>query len=428
MEEYLKTLPWVESQIVFVNDWSTDNTKSVLEEIKAEGEIPVSIVDYGVNKGKWYAVKQWVESVQADYYLIMDADGATDMRELKKFLYLWEKYDMVIGSRTSEKAERVWYKKVAWYVSHMIITKTLGLSVKDTQCGFKLFSDRVKHVWQEMVLERWWFDFELLYLMKKYGYSVREEEVVWEEKEGSKVRAMDYVKTLKELYIVRKTHSNNTVARYGWNTAIASIAAVFVWMSMFVNAGIGRWWPVWSGYEWSTYGLPFFAAGVLPASTNASGSVIATTASIASTSVQLSTTRVNVSTAWDQDNGWQQSYEAVASTDGRYVVFVTDGALDPNDTNGTDDIYMRDTVLWTTTLVSRWYENGNGSGNWSWNGSGNGTSGWWVVAANGMSVRPQISADGRYVVYESLANNLVSDDTNRQWDIFVPDNFHQNTF
>ena len=64
--------------------------------------------------------------------------------------------------------------------------------------------------------------------MKKYGYSVREEEVVWEEKEGSKVRAMDYVKTLKELYIVRKTHSNNTVARYGWNTAIASIAAVFV--------------------------------------------------------------------------------------------------------------------------------------------------------------------------------------------------------
>jgi hypothetical protein len=68
---------------------------------------------------------------------------------------LGEKYDMVIGSRTSKKAERVWYKKLSGKVAHMIISKTLGLQVKDTQCGFKLFSDRVKHIWGKMVLERW---------------------------------------------------------------------------------------------------------------------------------------------------------------------------------------------------------------------------------------------------------------------------------
>lgn len=65
-------------------------------------------------------------------------------------------------------------------------------------------------------------------MMKKHGYSVREEEVRWSEIEGSKVGAMDYVRTLKELYVVRKTHNTRTGRRYGWNTAIASIAAVFV--------------------------------------------------------------------------------------------------------------------------------------------------------------------------------------------------------
>ena len=64
--------------------------------------------------------------------------------------------------------------------------------------------------------------------MKKEGYSVREEAVVWKEMEGSKVRAMDYIKTLKELYVVRKTHNTTPSRRYGWNTAVASLAAVFV--------------------------------------------------------------------------------------------------------------------------------------------------------------------------------------------------------
>ncbi len=41
--------------------------------------------------------------------------------------------------------------------------------------------------------------------------------------------------------------------------------------------------------------------------------------------------------------------------------------------------------------------------------------------ANGDSAVPSISADGRYVAFASLASNLVPDDTNDTWDVFVYD-------
>lgn len=81
------------------------------------------------------------------------------------------------------------------------------------------------------------------------------------------------------------------------------------------------------------------------------------------------------------------------SADGRYVVFESDADnLVPNDNNGLEDVFVRDTVLGTTTLVSV-----DVSGLTSANGH------------NYLAASPQaISADGRYVVFHGNAPNLVS--------------------
>ncbi|WP_455200623.1 TolB family protein [Kaarinaea lacus] len=47
--------------------------------------------------------------------------------------------------------------------------------------------------------------------------------------------------------------------------------------------------------------------------------------------------------------------------------------------------------------------------------------------ANGNSINGSISADGRYVVFDSIATNLTSNDTNSTWDIFLRDRLNQNT-
>ncbi len=90
-----------------------------------------------------------------------------------------------------------------------------------------------------------------------------------------------------------------------------------------------------------------------------------------------------------------------ASADGRYVTFASVASnLVPGDTNGVSDIFVRDTQTGTVVRVS------TDSGGFQGNGSSTG---------------PSISADGRYVVFQSTAINLVPGDTNGIADIFLKD-------
>ena len=112
------------------------------------------------------------------------------------------------------------------------------------------------------------------------------------------------------------------------------------------------------------------------------------------------TSRVSVSSAAAQAN--QSSYSPAMSADGRFVVFDSGATnLASGDANGTySDILVRDMVARTTVRVSV------------------STSG---IQGNKGSFYPSISADGRYVAFESGSSNMVANDTNNQDDIFVRD-------
>jgi hypothetical protein len=104
----------------------------------------------------------------------------------------------------------------------------------------------------------------------------------------------------------------------------------------------------------------------------------------------------------DVSSGSGASADPVASANGRFVAFETSAFnLSPLDTNGRSDIFLRDLEAGTTTLVSV-----NLTG---------------TASANGDSRKPVISADGRYVAFESTASNLVANGTNTGSNIFVRD-------
>ena len=90
------------------------------------------------------------------------------------------------------------------------------------------------------------------------------------------------------------------------------------------------------------------------------------------------------------------------SDDGRYVAFETTASTDLIDANGLSDIYLRDRLAGTTTLVSV-----------------NTSS--LITAGDGPSFDPAISGDGTHVVFTSSATNLVSGDTNGKTDVFELD-------
>jgi Tol biopolymer transport system component len=109
--------------------------------------------------------------------------------------------------------------------------------------------------------------------------------------------------------------------------------------------------------------------------------------------------------AGTQGNG--NSQNPSISADGKYVAFYSYATnLEAGDTNAAADIFVRDRV---TGNISRVSKNSEG------------------VEGKGYSYDPFISADGRYVAFESNANNLVFGDTNGVLDIFVRDRNTGNT-
>ncbi|MFF7680456.1 S8 family serine peptidase [Actinacidiphila glaucinigra] len=111
------------------------------------------------------------------------------------------------------------------------------------------------------------------------------------------------------------------------------------------------------------------------------------------------TERVSVASDGTQGNGLSSA--PVLSSDGRYAVFNSDADnLVPGDTNNTTDVFVRDRQTGTTSRISQSPDGGPG---------------------DGASREQSVSADGRYVAFQSAAGNLVPGDTDGGLDVFVRD-------
>jgi len=112
------------------------------------------------------------------------------------------------------------------------------------------------------------------------------------------------------------------------------------------------------------------------------------------------TVRVNLDAVGAQgDDTSFAGFDASISADGRYVAFQSDASnLVPGDTNGSSDIFVRDRQTGTVERVSV-----DSAG---------------VQADFGCTLF-SMSADGRYVAFQSYASNLVVGDSNGTWDVFV---------
>lgn len=118
---------------------------------------------------------------------------------------------------------------------------------------------------------------------------------------------------------------------------------------------------------------------------------------------RIANTTELISVTSDEVQATNHSFNPSVSSDGRFVAFQTiANNVVPDDTNGGTDIFVRDRLLGTTERVS--VSSFETEGNIS-------------------SSVPTISKSGRFVVFESFASNLVSGDTNGTYDIFVRDRF-----
>ncbi|KAJ3722566.1 nucleotide-diphospho-sugar transferase [Lentinula raphanica] len=216
-------------EILIVDDGSSDRTSDVSLEL-AQSKYPtidIRIVTMEVNQGKGAAVRHGMLFSGGKQLLMADADGASRFQDLER---LWDAMDevtggdeagegVVVGSRahmvkTEAVVKRSFIRNLLMRSLHTLLLLAGVGHIRDTQCGFKLFSrPAARKLFPYQHLPSWMFDVELLLLAKAQNIPVREVDVQWHEVGGSKLNVVQAsLGMLRDLVVIR---ANMLIGRWG---------------------------------------------------------------------------------------------------------------------------------------------------------------------------------------------------------------------
>jgi dolichyl-phosphate beta-glucosyltransferase len=141
--------------------------------------------------------------------MFMDADNATPISEIEKFLPCFEQgFDVVIGSRYTNpelvKVHQPFYRILLSRMSNFLIQFLAVPGVKDTQLGFKAFTRKAAlDIFPLVTVLRWGFDMEVLSIALARGYKIKEIGVSWTEYGGGHVPLKAYIESLFDLMRIK---------------------------------------------------------------------------------------------------------------------------------------------------------------------------------------------------------------------------------
>jgi dolichyl-phosphate beta-glucosyltransferase len=197
------------SEIIVVNDGSTDNTVEVVNRIAALNP-DIRLLNNPGNRGKGYSVRHGMLEAHGDVILFTDADLSSPIYEAGKlFAAIEQGADVAIGSRWLQadlQTERQpWYRQLYGRLFNLALRIVLGLSYRDTQCGFKAFTrEAAQTIFPRQRIERWGFDPELLFLANKFNLRTTEVPVEWAHDHRSKISPLrDGIRMGVEVLAVR---------------------------------------------------------------------------------------------------------------------------------------------------------------------------------------------------------------------------------
>ncbi|KAJ6488092.1 glycosyltransferase family 2 protein [Mycena vulgaris] len=207
-------------EVLIVDDGSSDNTSAASLKLAAKyPKCDIRVVTLEKNLGKGGAVRHGMLFGGGERLLMVDADGASRFMDLD---LLWDAMDkiapdngagVVVGSRahlvkTEAVVKRSFIRNILMYGLHTIL-RIVGVGhIRDTQCGFKLFSRAAaQQIFPAQHLPTWIFDVELLLLAKQLRIPVAEVPIEWHEVAGSKLNVVTAsLQMLRDLLIVRANH------------------------------------------------------------------------------------------------------------------------------------------------------------------------------------------------------------------------------
>lgn len=209
----------------FVDDGSTDATKSVLEGMQAQYPTHIEVLILPQNQGKAGAVRAGMlhcADKPFDYVGYLDADLATPLTAIADLTAVLDAnpvLDLVMGSRIKFLGVDIRRDAFRHYVGRIIatiISTILKLPVYDSQCGAKLFrSGIVVKLFQEPFISPWLFDVELLARLTQHhgrpgvlSHLAEQPLRQWIEQSDSRISSGYVFRMWYELYRIQRKYRN----------------------------------------------------------------------------------------------------------------------------------------------------------------------------------------------------------------------------
>jgi len=202
-----------ESELIVVNDGSTDATGTIARKILSETKIATRLLENFPNRGKGAAVRSGLLAAREPIGLFFDADLSTPLTQTPKLIdpIANDEVDIAFGSRALDRSligiHQPWRREQGGRVFNLLVRVATGLPFWDTQCGFKAFRlDVCRPILEAARVNGFAFDVELLFIAQRAGLRIREIPVRWNHAEGSKVSFFrDSLRMLREVIALRAT-------------------------------------------------------------------------------------------------------------------------------------------------------------------------------------------------------------------------------
>lgn len=197
-------------EVIVSDDGSTDDSREIVKnQIKDKKGFRLVENPHG---GKPSAVWGGIEKSSGEYVLFTDMDQSAPIKEVLKLMPFFEDYELVIGSRGTERENFSILRKAGSNVFRLFRRSLMLRNINDTQCGFKAFkTDVAKKIFpmlqffrKEKVIKGWRvtsFDVELLFIAEKLGYRIKEVPVEWKDRDIAKGKKKSYFKESKEMLL-----------------------------------------------------------------------------------------------------------------------------------------------------------------------------------------------------------------------------------
>lgn len=224
LEEKCSTTKTYKYEIIVVDDGSKDKTSEIAHKYTEKyGSDKVRVLTLEKNKGKGGAVRLGMLSSRGKYLLMADADAATRFSDIRKLEVEMDKLEngkngsaIIVGSRAHLEEESIANRSVfrtfLMKGFHLLVWLLCVRTVKDTQCGFKLFNRKAAFAtFLNLHVERWAFDVELLFIAESLKIPISEVAVYWTEIDGSKmVPVFSWIQMGWDLILIYLKHLTRT--------------------------------------------------------------------------------------------------------------------------------------------------------------------------------------------------------------------------